>query len=529
MILLSEFILIGQQMGNASIVPLGVCPYCHQEIYETYSSHCDKCESFKNHCASFPINKDMDYKDMDYKEFLKNKLQLEGNYGFEPIWMPDFLFDFQKYLIEWALIKGRSLIAADCGLGKTPMQLVWAENIIRKTNKNVLILTPLAVGPQTIKEGEKFGIECHRSQDGKIKPGITVTNYQRLHYFDPSDFTAVVCDESSILKNFDGVTKSAVTEFMRLIPYRLLCTATAAPNDYTELGTSSEALGYLGHMDMLTRFFRNVDGGTSTKSHGFRFKHKDKLNAFVGKSSFWRFKRHAETPFWRWICSWARAMRKPSDFGYDDDRFILPALHENKIIIDNTKPLPGYLFTKVAEGLKEERQELRSTIKERCDLAAELVSNKNISVIWCNLNDEGKYLKRAIKDSVEISGSDPDEKKEEIFIAFKSGEIKKLITKAKIAGFGLNWEHCNHTIFFASHSYEQYYQAVRRFWRFGQINPVTVDTISTAGGRAALDNLQRKSDNAAKMFTQLVSLMNNELKIDRTIEYKKKMEVPAWL
>ena len=253
-----------------------------------------------------------------YQGFLKTKIQSRTLEGFNPNYMPEFLFDFQKIIVEWSLRKGKSAIFADCGLGKTPMQLVWAENVIRHTNKPVLILTPLAVASQTVREGDKFGINVYRSLNGQRLKSIVVSNYERLHYFEPDKFAGVVCDESSILKSFDGVRRTAITEFMRLIPYRLLCTATAAPNDYIELGTSSEALGELGYTDMITRFFT-----PATKSGFFR-------RSLFGFGEY-RFKGHAEEPFWRWVCSWARSIRKPSDMGCDDDGFILPELKEIEI------------------------------------------------------------------------------------------------------------------------------------------------------------------------------------------------------
>ncbi|MDH3711842.1 MAG: hypothetical protein OER04_18280, partial [Cyclobacteriaceae bacterium] len=227
---------------------------------------------------------------MKYKNFIEQKSQLTGGSGFKPTFLPDFLFDFQNYLTEWSIETGRSAIFADCGMGKTPMQLVWSQNIIEKTNRPVLILAPLAVSQQTVEEAEKFKINAARSMDGKFKgKKIITTNYERLHYFDHNDFSAVVCDESSIMKNFDGVRKGQITDFMKKVPYRLLCTATAAPNDYIELGTSSEALGQMGYVDMLTTFFKNDRDSISP--------------AFFG--SAWRFKRHAENDFWRWVCSWA--------------------------------------------------------------------------------------------------------------------------------------------------------------------------------------------------------------------------------
>ena len=250
----------------------------------------------------------------DYQTFIVRKSQMDAMSGFKPKWMPDFLFDFQSSLVDWAIRKGRAAIFADCGLGKTPMQLVWAENVARQTKRPVLILTPLAVSHQTVAEASKFGIKATRSEAGEVSKGINVTNYERLHYFRPEDFAGVVCDESSILKSFDGVRRSEITEFMRKLEFRLLCTATAAPNDYFELGTSSEALGYLGHMDMLNRFFKNDQNNSSTG------------RGYLGKANAWRFKGHAEQPFWRWVCSWARAIRRPSDLGFDDRAFVLPPL-----------------------------------------------------------------------------------------------------------------------------------------------------------------------------------------------------------
>lgn len=247
--------------------------------------------------------------------------------GFEPVWMPDFLFPFQIHLVEWAIRQGRAAIFADCGLGKTPMQLVWAENVVRHCNRPVLILTPLAVGAQTVREAAKFHIHAVQSRDGKYGGGIVVANYERLHYFNPSDFAGVVCDESSILKNFDGVTKAAVTEFMRTVPYRLLCTATAAPNDYHELGTSSEALGQLGYTDVLSRYFK-----------------EDITKDFLGWGrKTYRFRGHAEEPFWRWVCSWSRSVRKPSDLGFEDNGFILPPLIEREHIVESLTPRAALL------------------------------------------------------------------------------------------------------------------------------------------------------------------------------------------
>jgi hypothetical protein len=456
---------------------------------------------------------------MDYQSFLLKKAQYTGDDGFDPIYMPDFLFDFQRELVSWATRRGRAAIFADCGLGKTPMQLVWAENIVRKTNKRVLIVTPLAVGHQTVREGEKFGIECRRSSSGEPSAKITVTNYERLHLFNTNDYVGVVCDESSILKNFNGQRKAVVTEFMRTRPYRLLCTATAAPNDYIELGTASEALGELGYIDMLNRFFKN-DNNTSdlkrSSHHG-------------GDGPKWRFKRHAEIPFWRWVCSWARALRRPSDMGLADGRFVLPKLTERETVVKNIVNLPGELFVRPAVGLWEQRQERRMTIQARCEEVASKINGHGVAVSWCHLNEEGNLLERLIADSVQVSGSDPDEKKEEAFIGFSDGKIRVLITKPKIGGFGMNWQHCHHVTFFPSHSFEQYYQGVRRCWRFGQTKPVVVDIVTSEGESEVLKNLQRKAAAADMMFEHLVRFMNEAEHVGIGGHYYKQEEVPSWL
>lgn len=458
---------------------------------------------------------------MDYQAFLQNKAQLADSCGFAPTYLPTWLFDFQGKLVDWSVRKGRAAIFADCGIGKTPMQLVWAENIVRQTNKPVLILTPLAVGSQTVKEGVKFGIECHRSGDGQAKPNITIANYERLHKFSPGDFSGVVCDESSILKNFDGETKEAVTEFMRTIPYRLLCTATAAPNDYIEFGTSSEALDGLGYMDMLGMFFKNeqhsLHPNTRTRHH--------RLNM----SGKWRFKPHAERPFWQWLCSWARAVRKPSDLGFEDGKFVLPKLIANQHVVQASRPLDGYLFTVPAHGLSEQRSERKHTLTERCERVAQLVDTKNPVVSWCHLNAEGDLLEEMIPGSAQISGDDADDVKEERFEAFASGQLRCLITKPKIAGFGLNWQHCAHMTMFPSHSFEQYYQSTRRCWRFGQEQDVTVDVITTQGESDVMQNLQRKADATDKMFTAIVEEMNHERAVKHKHSFTQKTEIPIWL
>lgn len=466
---------------------------------------------------------------MTYNDFLARKSQLGTLSGFAPLWMPGFLFDFQAYLVDWNIRKGKSATFSDCGTGKTPMQLVWAENVVRHENKPVLILTPLAVSHQTVAEAEKFGIEANRSYHGEVHAGINITNYERLHYFDPNVFAGVVADESSILKSFDGVRRKQITEFMRKTPYRLLCTATAAPNDYIELGTSSEAIGEMGYMDMLTRFFKNEQNTIKPMRYtGFGAprgpqpegrEHTDK----------WRFKGHAEIPFWKWVCSWARAIRRPSDLGFDDGKFILPDLIEQQHIVAVNTLAPGMLFATPAVGLQEQREERRRTIRERCEKVADLVDHNGQSIIWCHLNSEGDLLEKIIPGAVQVSGKDSDEAKEEKFIAFTKGQIRDLVTKHKIGAWGLNLQNCAHMTSFPSHSFEQYYQGVRRCWRFGQTRKVVVDIITTEGEKDVLANQQRKSKAADRMFSSLVQYMRDSISIDRSVKFTEQEEVPAWL
>ena len=460
----------------------------------------------------------------DYAAFLDAKTQLDGATGFAPDDLPSFLFPFQRFLTEWAIRQGRAAIFADCGLGKTPMQLVWADNIRRRTGKPVLIVTPLAVGFQTVGEAHKFGMEAVISRDGKPAGPITITNYERLHLFDRTDFGGMVCDESSAIKSFDGVHRALVTDFMRKMEYRLLCTATAAPNDYIELGTSSEALGYLGHMDMLNRFFRNDNNTSDTRGH---WKGHAAPRSFAGQQ--WRFKGHAEDAFWRWVASWARAMRKPSDLGFDDSGFHLPPLeHRQHIVEARTRP-EGTLFDLPAIGMDEERAEARRTLTERCEAVADLLHGADSAVAWCQLNPEGDLLTKLIPGAVQVSGADDPDDKEAKLLAFSRGDIRVLVTKPKIGAWGLNWQHCNRMTFFPSHSYEQYYQAVRRSWRFGQKRPVIVDIVTTSGGARVLDNLERKAAQASRMFDALVAHMSDAMSIDRSAHYTKTVEVPPWL
>jgi hypothetical protein len=454
-----------------------------------------------------------------YEKFLTDRRQLADMGGFEPIDLPDYLFPFQRLLVDWAIRHGRCGMFADCGMGKTPMSLVWANNVYRHTGRPILYLTPLAVGFQAVKEAHKFGLDAAMSRDGQIVAPITITNYEQIEKFDSEHFGGVVCDESSSIKSYDGTRRALVTEFMRTVPYRLLATATAAPNDYTELGTSSEALGHLGYIDMLNRFFTNKQ-----KTSDIRGKYHSK-----GGDNDWRFKGHAEEPFWRWVASWARAIRRPSDYGFDNGDFVLPPLDHRITQVTARESRPDRLFDLPAQGLHEEREEQRRTIVERCEAAAANIADADYAVAWCHLNDESRHLSKMIDGAVELSGSDSVEAKEEKLHAFSDGEIRVLVTKPIIGAWGLNWQHCNRMSYFPSHSYEQYYQAVRRSWRFGQTRPVLIDIITTEGGRGMLENLQRKSDQADAMFESLVAHMNHAINIDQSTNFTTPMEVPTWL
>jgi len=455
---------------------------------------------------------------MEYLEFLEKKKHTIGNFGFEPNYIPDIAFDFQKYIIEKAIKKGRIAIFADTGLGKTLIQLSIAKNIIQETNKKVLILTPLAVAFQFILEAEKLGIDdIEYSKDGKHTKKIVICNYERLHYFDSSDFIGVILDESSILKNFDGKIKQEVTTFVKKIPYRFLSTATPSPNDFIELGTSSEALGYMGYMDMLGKFFKNNQNSV------------DSNNRNIGEKFY--LKPHAEKDFFAWVNQWAIMVKMPSDLGFSNERYNLPELIVNRHIVKNQSmfDVNGQvsIFVPIAKSMTEVRHEQKQTEEKRCQKAIELASGKT-SVYWCNTNNESAILKASDKNAVEIIGSQSIEKKEEILLAFANGQIDRLITKAKMTSMGLNWQHCNHSVFFPTWSYEQYYQAIRRFWRFGQKNDVTIDMVISDGQTRVLEAIEQKTQKAIQLHKNLTENVNRSFE-NKVKEFNKQIIKPKFL
>jgi len=455
---------------------------------------------------------------LDYQKFIQSKKHSTGQYGFEPLWMPDCAFDFQKHIIEKAVRKGRIGIFADTGLGKTLMQVAIAENVVRHTNKRVLILTPLAVAFQFIDEAKRIGAsDVTHSKDGKLKSKITVCNYERLHLLNPDDFVCVMLDESSILKNFAGKIRDQIVAFIKKVPYRFLSTATPSPNDFIELGNSSEALGYMGYMDMLTKFFKSNQGSV------------DSNNRNIGEKFY--LKPHAERDFFAWVNQWSVMVKRPSDLAFDDSGYELPALITNRHIVHNDATWcvddQSTLFSMPAQRLTEVREEQKLTVKDRCEKAASLASGKT-SVYWCNLNDESSLLKTLDGNAVEIVGGMSIDQKEEILVSFAKGEIKRLITKAKMTSMGLNWQHCNHTVFFPTFSYEQYYQAIRRFWRFGQKSEVTCDMVISEGQERVMEALEQKTQKAIELYGNLVAAANRDFS-HKTKEFNQPVKLPEFL
>ena len=453
-----------------------------------------------------------------YTDFLESKRHSIGNFGFKASFVPDIAFDFQAYIIEKSVLKGRIGNFLDTGLGKTLIDLSIAYNVVKHTNKRFLILTPLAVAMQFIDEAAKIGIDdVEHTKDGKFTKKIILCNYERLHLLDPNDFVGVSLDESSILKNFDGKIKAQVTSFVKKITYRFLFTATPSPNDFIELGTSSEALGYMGYMDMLTKFFKTNQNSV------------DSNNRNIGEKFY--LKPHAEKSFFAWVNQWSIMVKMPSDIGFSNERFVLPKLHVNKHTVKNQSLIDVngqvQMFTPIAKSMSEVKHEQKQTVKERCEKAVQLAAKKT-SVYWCNLNEESSTLKEMDKNAFEIIGSMSIEKKEEILVAFAKGEIKRLITKAKMTGMGLNWQHCNHTVFFPTWSYEQYYQALRRFWRFGQKREVTADLVVSDGQQRVLDTIQQKTEKAIKLHQLLTENVNGAFK-DVKKEFNKEIVKPSFL
>lgn len=445
----------------------------------------------------------------NYTDFISAKTPALPSAGFDPETIAPHLFPFQRDIARWALRRGKAAVFADTGLGKTPMQLEWARQVAEKTGKPVLILAPLAVAKQTARAGDAFGLRVTYAQQwsaelavegddaGSLHP-IIATNYERLEHFPAHLFGGIVLDESSILKSFDGKTRTRIIEAFQETPYRLACTATPAPNDTTELGNHAEFLGVMTRAEMLAMYFCH-DGGDTSK---------------------WTLKGHAREAFWKWVASWAAVVRKPSDVhpDYNDEQFRLPPLtfHHHIVPADpNSAIAEGKLFTEPAKGLTEQRKARRATLDARCALAASLPVDGEPALVWCELNDESEALSEAITGAEEVRGTDDIEDKERKLFGFQDGKPLVMVSKPKLAGLGLNWQHCAHVIFVGiTHSFEQYYQAVRRCYRFGQTRPVRVDIISSELEGAVLENLQRKEKEAADMAEEMVTLCRDQMRIE---------------
>lgn len=441
-----------------------------------------------------------------YQEFLKSKTFQNQYYGFEPNEINPMLFDFQQAIVKWACKKGRACIFADCGLGKSPMQLEWAHQVHAHSGGDVLIVAPLAVAQQTQKEGLKFGVNvkvCREQAD--VEPGINITNYEMVHAFDASKFIGVILDESSIIKNYAGKYRNYLIEEFRDTPYKLCCTATPAPNDYIELGNHSEFMGAMKREEMLAMFFYN-DGAETQK---------------------WHLKGHAEMKFWEWVASWAVYIQLPSDIGFNDDDFVLPPIEFHEIKIETEKPAEGQLFASIAKTLQERIQARRNSVDERIEATAKIVDSlEPPALIWCNLNDESSGAKSAISNSVEITGSDTTTHKEKSMLGFSIGEIQTLISKPKIAGFGMNWQHCSNVVFLGlSDSWEQYYQAIRRCWRFGQKKTCHVYIVISESEGDVLANIMRKERDAKAMADNMKSCMTDFMRKELKTITKKEMRI----
>lgn len=410
---------------------------------------------------------------MTYEEFVRSKVRHVEDAGFAPDQLPSFLFPFQTDIVTRALKRGRFAIFAECGLGKTPMQLVWANEVRKHTGKPVLILAPLAVASQTVREGMKFGINVHHSQDGTIKD-VTVTNYEHITKYNPNELGGIVLDESSILKNFAGKMRKDITAFALRVPYRLSATATPAPNDFMEFGTQAEFLGVGTYTEMLSTYFVH-DGGDTAK---------------------WRLKKHAVADFKRWLSEWSVSVDHPRDMGYDTEGYNLPDLIETNIHVDDMHDAES-LFEQVAVSLNDQRKQKKKHFEAIAQSVHEVVSNGEQFIVWVDNNYEADAIMSLVPDAVEIRGSDKPEDKSQRMLDFADGKIRVLITKPSIAGFGMNWQQCSNMVFSSiGHSYEQRYQAVRRCYRFGQQRPVNVYTMRYPGDDAIAVNYHRKDNNA---------------------------------
>ena len=457
---------------------------------------------------------------MTYEEFIKGKELQTVQAGFDvpDDWLSPHLFPFQRDIVKWALKKGKCAILTGCGTGKTIMLLSYAFSVHRMRGGQVLILSPLSIVRQTAREAEKFNLGkvniCRTQED--MRDGVNITNYEMIEHFEASNISAVILDESSILKSFTSKSQQILTDMFIKTPYKLLCTATIAPNDYTEIGTSCEFLGIMSRSEMLATYFIH-DGGNTSK---------------------WRLKRAGVNKFWEWFATWAIYFDSPADLDYKNDGYDLPKLNINQILTKSE--INDYeMFVKIAETLQERREARKESLEDRTDKAAQLCNKSTEQwICWCDFNNESDVLHKKIIDSVEVKGADSPEYKANSSIEFTDEKIKVLVSKPSIFGFGSNWQNCHNMIFCGlSDSYEQFYQAVRRCWRFGQDKEVNVYIIISEAEISVLENIQRKQSQMDEMQKQMTALMKSvtlsEIQHTTriTTDYKpnKKMEKPRWM
>ncbi|HSG60985.1 MAG TPA: DNA methyltransferase [Pseudomonadales bacterium] len=446
---------------------------------------------------------------MDYESFVMSKRRSELATGHNPGSLNEHLFDFQHAIVSWAARRGRAAIFADTGLGKTLMQLSWADEVTSHTGGMVLILAPLAVSEQTIEQGRTFGIDVHRVPNGGTPnaPGIWITNYERMDAIDFTELHGLVLDESSILKAHDGKTRQRIIDAAQGVPYRLSCTATPSPNDFEELGNQCEFLGVMSRTEMLATYFVNDTGDTGT----------------------WRLKGWGASKFWEWMGTWAVVLRNPSDIGFDGSKYILPMPQYIEHVV-KTDDIGDELFSRPAMGLAERRKAQRNSIEARCNALADVINAESTEpwLIWCHLNDEAELLQSLIPGSVNVQGSDTPEHKAKQMLAFSHGELRVLISKPKICGFGMNWQHCARMAFVGlDDSFEKFYQAVRRCYRFGQKRHVQVHLFTAENEGQILENLKRKEKQHNQMSENMIEhmkdIMNKELAGQQNIvdEYRE--------
>ena len=460
---------------------------------------------------------------MNYIEFLYSKKIEVPPCGFEPSDINPKLFGWQNDIVRWNVKKGKSCIFSDCGTGKTGMQLQFGKEVSEHTGMPVLIAAPLAVTHQTKAESQKFGTGevtvCRTQAD--VRNGINITNYEMLEHFDAEAFAGIILDESSILKHHDSKTRHLITDMFRETPYKLCCTATPSPNDYTELGTHAEFLGIMTQPEMLSTFFTH-DGGDTSK---------------------WRLKGHAKDKFFEWVASWACCLTKPQDLGYEQGGYDLPPLNVSEIVVKSSALVDGdgqeMLFAPVTQTLNERRAARRDSLSDRVRAAAEIANSTDEQVlVWCDLNAESEALTQAINGAVEVKGSDSSTYKENAMMGFTDGTNRVLVSKASIAGFGMNWQNCHKMIFVGlSDSFEAYYQAVRRCWRFGQTSPVDVYIIISDAEGAVRANIMRKQQDAQRMTAELVKYTKDILqaeihettRMSQSYITTERMEMPKWI